>query len=223
MKTQPGTESELSSKAGGKRHENKQRTRKAILDAALDLFSKHGFYKTTTRQIAAKAGIAEGTMFNYFKTKEDLALYFFEEELVGLMDWYYEQDDLQDAPLAEKLFAIINHHLESISAYEDFIGAVYLRSLQVKSKLSPLGLERRELVLRYLRFIKEILSDAADKKELPEKIVEFGPHGVGLFHLAVITYWLNDHSAGKENTLALLDRCLKVGHSMLAGRGGWEW
>lgn len=223
MKTKSSSRSELPPKSGSKRSENKQRIRKAILKAALYLFSKQGFYKTTTRQIAKKARIAEGTMFNYFHTKEDLALYFFEQELVGLMDWYHLESDLEDAPLVEKLFGIINHHLERISPYEDFVGAVYLRSLQVKSKLSPLGLERREQALRYLRFIKEILEEAVEKKEIPDKLVEFGPYGVGLFHLAIITYWLNDCSTGKENTLALLDRCLKMGHSMLFKQGGWDW
>jgi len=53
------------------------------LRAALDLFAEKGFYRTTTKAISKKAGIAEGTLFNYFETKEDLALYFFEREPYG--------------------------------------------------------------------------------------------------------------------------------------------
>ena len=64
---------------GSKRVENKTRTKEQILEAALKLFRKHGMEGTTTKQISQKAGIAEGTLFNYFKTKEDLALFFFQK------------------------------------------------------------------------------------------------------------------------------------------------
>ena len=75
-------------KRRGKRVENKENTRRAILQAALDLFAEKGFYRTTTKAISKKAGIAEGTLFNYFETKEDLALYFFEESLTEMIEWY---------------------------------------------------------------------------------------------------------------------------------------
>jgi len=37
-----------------------------------------------------------------------------------------------------------------------------------------------------------------------------------------MTHWLHDSSAGTQETLALLDRCLKIGTGVLA-KGGWEW
>ena len=106
----------------GKRAEKKERTRKKILRVALELFSKKGFYRTTTKEISARVGIAEGTLFNYFETKEDLALYFFEEELAALIEWFQGNHALHKSPLPEKLFAIVYRHLERISPYEDFIG-----------------------------------------------------------------------------------------------------
>jgi len=205
----------------GKRAENKERTKEAILKAALDLLSKKGFHATTTKEIAGKARIAEGTLFNYFRTKEDLALFFFERELGRMMEWFRQDKRLQRAPLPEKLFAIIHHHLERISPYEEFIGAVYLRALQPASKLSPLSLDSLELKLRYLRFIRDILSEAEGAGEIPQ-LGDMGPYLFGLFQLAVITHWLHDSSPGKENTLALLDRGLKVATSILK-KGGWEW
>lgn len=206
----------------GKRASNKEKVKKAILEASLELFKKKGFSRTATREIAQKAGIAEGTIFNYFRTKEDLALYFFEQELLELMEWYEEQEDLTEAPLPEKLFAVIHRHLEQISPYEDFIGSVYLRALQVSSKLSPLSIGRRELNLRYLKFIQEILDEAGQRGEIPN-VGEFGAYGVGLFHLAMITYWLHDTSINKENTLAMLDRCLNFSTRFLRGKANWEW
>ncbi|MBP1909486.1 TetR/AcrR family transcriptional regulator [Methanolobus bombayensis] len=50
----------------------------ALLEAALKLFTERGFHGTSTAQISKEAGVATGTLFNYFPTKEDLinALYF---------------------------------------------------------------------------------------------------------------------------------------------------
>jgi AcrR family transcriptional regulator len=205
----------------GKRAENKDKTRRAILRAALELFAQKGFYSTTTKAISRQAEIAEGTLFNYFETKEDLALYFFEQELAGMIEWYQQNKRIRRASLPEKLFAIIHHFLERLAPYEDFIGAVYLRALQPASKLSPLSLQSQEQNIRYLRFIRDILTEAAREEEIPE-VGDFGAYAFAVFHLAAITYWLQDRSPGKEQTLALLDRCLKLA-TMLVQRGGWEW
>jgi len=55
------------------RKENIARMRKQqILDAALAIFSKKGFAETTTAEIAQTAGVAEGTIYNYFQSKREL-------------------------------------------------------------------------------------------------------------------------------------------------------
>jgi AcrR family transcriptional regulator len=205
----------------GKRNENKEKTKRAILAAALKLFAEKGFYHTSTRAVSRKAGIAEGTLFNYFETKEDLALYFFEREMDEVIDWYQGNRRLERAALPEKLFAIIHHFLERLEPYEDFIGAVYLRALAPSSKLSHWSLQNQERNLRYLRFIRDILAEAEATEEIPT-VGDFGAHAFGLFHMAMITYWLQDRSRGKEQTLALLDRCLKVAERILS-KGGWDW
>ena len=43
-----------------------------ILEAAIDVFSERGFSGSTTSEIAKRAGVAEGTIFRYFKTKKDI-------------------------------------------------------------------------------------------------------------------------------------------------------
>src|SRR5688572_12726875 len=127
-KQQSKTQATPSTKRG-RRDQNKRRTKEQILEAALALFRKNGLDGTTTKQISKQAGIAEGTLFNYFKTKEDLALYFFQKETDDLIEWFGQNSNLQKARLPEKLFAIIHRQLEYISPYEDFIGAVFFRSL----------------------------------------------------------------------------------------------
>lgn len=48
--------------------------REAILEAAIKLFSEKGFKSSSTAEISALTGVAEGTVFYHFKTKEDLLL-----------------------------------------------------------------------------------------------------------------------------------------------------
>jgi AcrR family transcriptional regulator len=208
-------------KQPGKRGLNKERTKQRILAAALELFREKGLDGTTTKQISQKARIAEGTLFNYFETKEDLALYFFQKETEDLINWFRAETRLQRAPLSEKLFAIIHRQLEYIAPYEDFIGAVFCRALQPASALSPLSLESQELRLKYLRFIREILAQAEDKGEIP-RVGHWGAYAFGLFYLGMVTHWLQDVSRGKQKTLALLDRALELG-TLVLKKGGWEW
>lgn len=47
-------------------------TEKRIFTAAVDIFSKKGFAGSTTKDIAKEAGVAEGTIFRYYKTKKSI-------------------------------------------------------------------------------------------------------------------------------------------------------
>jgi TetR/AcrR family fatty acid metabolism transcriptional regulator len=54
--------------------------RAVILDAALRTFVKRGYPETKVAEIASEAGVAEGTLYNYFASKEDLLLALFDEK-----------------------------------------------------------------------------------------------------------------------------------------------
>ena len=55
-----------------RREQNKERTRAAILEAALEGFTAHGVEATTMDDIAAAAGVSRATLFNYFNGKTAL-------------------------------------------------------------------------------------------------------------------------------------------------------
>src|SRR5947207_14844678 len=115
----------------GRRAQNKAAIRRRIVTAALSLFQTKGFDATTTKAIARKAGIAEGTVFNYSRTKEDIALHFFEQEGNEAIASVRDNPRLRKAPLEEKLFALVHSHIEFLAPYERFIGAALIHALQL--------------------------------------------------------------------------------------------
>jgi AcrR family transcriptional regulator len=198
-------------RAVGRRAQNKQAIRKRIVAAALNLFQTKGFEATTTKAIARKAGIAEGTVFNYFKTKEDIALHFFEQEVDHAIAAVRGNSRLRKAPLEEKLFTLVHSQLEYLAPYERFIGAAFIQALKPASLLGPFSHRAQELRHRYVGFVQELFEES-----LPRHPVAWvAPEVFWIYYLGVLLYWLHDSSLGKQNTLAFLDRSLSIGVSVL--------
>ncbi|MFQ5886708.1 MAG: TetR/AcrR family transcriptional regulator [Anaerolineae bacterium] len=57
-----------------KKEELVQKRSVQILEAAAQVFAQKGYHAATTKEIAAQAGVSEGTIYNYFQSKEDLLL-----------------------------------------------------------------------------------------------------------------------------------------------------
>jgi len=77
-----------------------------IQSAALKLFIKKGITATTTKEIAKKAGVSEGTIYNYFESKGDLAYKLFERHMDRFRDELTQRTSSEAGP-AEKLAAAV--------------------------------------------------------------------------------------------------------------------
>lgn len=73
----------------------KQEVRARLLETGMQLFDQQGFYSTTVEQITQATGVAKGTFYNYFTSKEDLALAGFEAVVSQVSN---TMRDAQDRP-----------------------------------------------------------------------------------------------------------------------------
>ncbi len=104
LKTLGSSPSEL-----GLREQNKFEKRQRIRAAARELFSKHGYDAATLRQIAHRAHVGLGTLFNYAQDKRDLVFLIFNEELSAVTDEALNAPQPHQ-PLLEQLMAISKPH-----------------------------------------------------------------------------------------------------------------
>jgi AcrR family transcriptional regulator len=198
-----------------RRVDKKEATRARIVAAALSSFRSRGFDATTTKAIARKARVAEGTVFNYFPTKEDIALYFFEQEVAQAIAAVQGNARLRKAPLEEKLFALVQKQLEFLAPHERFIGSAFVHALKPGSKLGVFSPAAQALQMRYLAYVQDLMEEASRRGEL-KHAAWWTPQAFWIYYLGVLLYWLHDTSPGKQQTLAFLDRSLKIGIAMLA-------
>jgi AcrR family transcriptional regulator len=202
-------------KPAGKRAQNKELIRARILDAALLLFQSKGFDATTTKVIARKAKIAEGTVFNYFETKDDIALYFLELEVDHAIAAVRKNRSLDKAPIEAKLFALVQAQIEFLEPHERFIGAAFVHALRPGSKIG-FSVEAIALRDRYLSFVEELIASSYPPGRRPP-LTWFAPQAFWIFYIGALLYWLHDTSPGKQSTLAFLDRSLRLGIAVLQG------
>ena len=192
--------------------EAKQATRKRILAVAQKLFRSSGFERTTTRGIASEAGLASGTLFNYFPTKEAIVLTLVRDALGQSRDDFEQSRRVQEASVEEDLFAHISAGLRRLKPYRKF----FLPALE--TALSPLargaGNEASEAIrVDHLEFVQRLLRGHG----LGDAQPVVGMQLYWTLFTGVLAFWASDSSPKQEDTLALLDQSLRMFISWLAG------
>jgi AcrR family transcriptional regulator len=184
--------------------EAKTATRHRILDSAASLLVRDGWQNATTRAIALEAGIATGTLFNYFATKEAIAVALIGDSLERAGEAFRAGHREEDS-LEADLFLLIWSGLRSLRDYRNFLGPA------AETIFSPLARETPDspgdaIRADHLELVHTILLSHGFPSALPAVTVQL----YWTLYLGVLVYWAADDSPGQEDSLALLDQSLKL-------------
>lgn len=129
--------------------------RDAILRAATQAFARHGFFHAQVADIAREAGVAAGTVYLYFRGKDDLLASVFERAMREAIDEGRAAVDASATP-AERLRRIARLHLERIGRDRD-LAVVF----QVELRQSTKFMERFSSthLRQYLGIIRQVIAD----------------------------------------------------------------
>jgi len=189
----------------------KERTRARILAAAERLFSTRGFVATSTRELAREAGIGVGTLFNYFPSKEQLALELVDAALVRGQARFDERRR-PGVSLEEDLFDHLAAALRELEPYRTSIPGI------LESTLGPLGrIEGNEAAerirTRHLEEVAEIFREhGRGRADEP-----FPSYLIWTLTLGFLGAWARDGSPGTQDSWVLLDETTRLLARTIAG------
>ena len=124
-----------------------------ILEAAVKVFARQGFHQSTVAQIAKEAGVADGTIYLYFKNKDDILVQFFSFRAKQVFESFREEVDRAQNSL-DKLRNLIHRHLAEFQRDRD--GAiVYQVETHQNSRLAEAQI--KEMSQMYRDIISEIV------------------------------------------------------------------
>lgn len=173
---------------------------KRILEAAVKIFADLGFHQSTISQIAREAGVADGTIYLYFKNKDDILVQFFSYKTKQVFDRFKEAVDSADIPV-DKLRNLIHRHLSEFQRDRN-MAIVYLSETRRKNRVVETQI--RIMSKMYFDLVAEIIEqgqqDGTIRRELYLGLVK--RFILGSVDEAVNT-WL--HSEGQYDLASMTD------------------
>lgn len=137
------------------------KTKRKIFETSMDLFAKKGYEATSIEEITSVVGVAKGTLYYHFSSKEEI-FYFLIEEGMKLLK---NSIDIKTSKLEnslDKLKAIILIQIKIIVKYENFISMLLS---QIWGQ-EPRNKKCREYVFEYINMIEDIIKEGIKKEEL---------------------------------------------------------
>lgn len=137
------------------------KTKRKIFETSMDLFAKKGYEATSIEEITSVVGVAKGTLYYHFSSKEEI-FYFLIEEGMKLLK---NSIDIKTSKLensVDKLRAIVLIEIKIIVKYENFISMLLS---QIWGQ-EPRNMKCREYVFEYINMIEDIIKDGMRKGEL---------------------------------------------------------
>jgi len=124
-----------------------------ILEAAVKIFARQGFRQSTVAQIAKQAGVADGTIYLYFKNKDDILIHFFSFKAKQVFDCF-RKEVACGADSVEKLGNLVRAHLGEFQRDPD-MAVVYQVETHQSSRLAEEQI--REMAKMYQDILAEIV------------------------------------------------------------------
>ena len=176
-----------------------------ILEAAVKVFARQGFHQSTVAQIAKEAGVADGTIYLYFKNKDDILVQFFDYRAKQVFGSFREAVDGAETS-ADKLRNLVRSHLAEFQRDRD--GAVvYQVETHQNSRLAEAQI--REMSQMYRDLISEIVEQGQQegtiRKDLYLGLVK--RFIIGAVD-EVINTWL--HAEGEYDLVSMADPLVEL-------------
>ncbi|MBM7872258.1 AcrR family transcriptional regulator [Clostridium pascui] len=131
------------------------KTKKAIFESAIKVFSTYGYSGATMDAIAAQAGLAKGTLYYHFNSKEEIFNYIIQEGMNLIKERIQETVDEQSDSLS-KLKTLIKVQLNMVYEKRDFFKVIMSQLWGQQSR----QLELREVVNEFIKNIETYLERA---------------------------------------------------------------
>ena len=131
---------------------------KQIVDAAVIVIAENGFHQAQVSKIAKEAGVADGTIYLYFKNKEDILISVFREKMAIFVN-NVEVIMKKDIDTSEKLFRMIDNHFHVL--HEDRQLAI-VTQLELRQSNKELRFRINEVLKEYLMLLDAILKEGID-------------------------------------------------------------
>ncbi len=134
------------------------KTKRRIFTTAIKLFAEKGYESTGIEEITAVAGVAKGSLYYHFETKEDLFDLLLEEGTNLLKNSIEIKLKNCNNPL-EKLKAVIMVQIKSIIRYQDFVTVVINNTLGDNSRTKKC----QKALDGYIEIVKDILDEGMEE------------------------------------------------------------
>ena len=137
------------------------------MDAAIKVFAERGFHSATVAEIARAAGVADGTIYLYFKSKDDLLLRLFDEKMTSLLE--EARADLErESGAAGKLRRFIQLHLALVERNPELASVLIVELRQSAQFLK--AADRNKLAAYVLELIGQVVREGQERGELDASI-----------------------------------------------------
>jgi AcrR family transcriptional regulator len=201
----------------GLRETKKKKTRQAIMDAAIKLFSEKGFEKTSVDELAKEAGVGKSTIYGYFHTKNEIFLAFCEDQVDFVFTDLAQKRD-PDASLQEQLLTLFMGQFRYVTKNFNF-GRILAREMVFPKELT---IEKsNDLSERYLSALGEILTKAILRGELRDdlELLYISGHFYA-FYLLVLSAWYERRFQSEQEIEQVLRKLLRQAMEGLSPSNG---